>query len=351
LISLVLWASQPLVAQPGGLYIGSGGGVHIAPSTALVVAGDLYSAGTLTGQPGSELAFVGTVPQGFGASGASLGTLSSSNPTQLTVADDLLVADNVHLTGGMVMVDLNKTLTLGPTAAVTGEIAGRYVRGRVSTTRTLTGSGLQSVAGLGVLIDPQGQSLTQLRVSRHAGSAALVGSKTSIFCLWEVQPSQAIGAIDGEFSWFPDNDGTVALGQAQVWGTPLGSNAWIALTDTLNAQSRTVAVALPNLSATGMMLTVADTLGVVSVDAAGGLASILAYPNPATEALHIALPAEWPLATRASLLDMQGREVRTTLLNRTSPVAALPVADLPAGLYLLRLSCGQNQHFQQISIY
>ena len=63
-----------------------------------------------------------------------------------------------------------------------------------------------------------------------------------------------------------------------------------------------------------------------------------AYPNPATDALTIALPAG--TTANAELLDALGRPVRQQPLS--GPTSTLDLRTLPAGLYLLRLRTPQG---------
>ncbi len=69
----------------------------------------------------------------------------------------------------------------------------------------------------------------------------------------------------------------------------------------------------------------------------GAAPTAQAYPNPATDVLHLRLPAAWALPARAQLLDATGRVVRT-LPPATAPDVTVPRGTLPAGLYLLRFA-------------
>jgi hypothetical protein len=74
---------------------------------------------------------------------------------------------------------------------------------------------------------------------------------------------------------------------------------------------------------------------VVRLTKAGAVAQLQAYPNPAREAVHVKLLGSASSAP-LELYDATGRLVRT--LPAPSPETTLPLAGLPAGLYVLR--CG-----------
>lgn len=83
--------------------------------------------------------------------------------------------------------------------------------------------------------------------------------------------------------------------------------------------------------------TTARALAVVPAAAAGALALA---PNPARASATLTLPAPLPAPAAAYLLDALGREVRQWPLPAHAPTAALDLAGLLPGLYLVRVSGG-----------
>lgn len=67
------------------------------------------------------------------------------------------------------------------------------------------------------------------------------------------------------------------------------------------------------------------------------------YPNPATDNVTIALEENGDYTL--TLSDMQGREVRAVSFNDSS--YQLNVADLPAGVYILKINGDNQQRFVQ----
>jgi hypothetical protein len=63
------------------------------------------------------------------------------------------------------------------------------------------------------------------------------------------------------------------------------------------------------------------------------------YPNPTSGNLTVSWTAQ---ATRLSLMDTNGRPIRSYLLNPDTGNQAVTMDDLPAGLYWLRLECEEG---------
>ncbi|MGI4862523.1 MAG: carboxylesterase family protein [Janthinobacterium lividum] len=77
--------------------------------------------------------------------------------------------------------------------------------------------------------------------------------------------------------------------------------------------------------------------GVALAARAGTAASVIqAYPNPAQEAVQLALPADWAQLGEAELLDVAGRVVRR--FRPQAQNAQLVRGALPAGLYAVRFA-------------
>lgn len=77
------------------------------------------------------------------------------------------------------------------------------------------------------------------------------------------------------------------------------------------------------------------------------LPSFTFAPNPANSQVTISLSVDYPVAT-AVLLDLQGREIRQVGLAQGT--ATLPIADLPSGLYLLRVQTDAGSSTQKLMI-
>ncbi|UOQ73306.1 T9SS type A sorting domain-containing protein [Hymenobacter cellulosilyticus] len=74
-----------------------------------------------------------------------------------------------------------------------------------------------------------------------------------------------------------------------------------------------------------------------------------AYPNPAYEAVTVKLPAAVQ-ARPASLLDLQGRPVRTWTIPARQGEASLSLEALPAGVYLLQVQDAGGVYQQKVMV-
>ncbi|RZJ91294.1 MAG: T9SS type A sorting domain-containing protein, partial [Hymenobacter sp.] len=76
----------------------------------------------------------------------------------------------------------------------------------------------------------------------------------------------------------------------------------------------------------------------VPLAAKSGVAArtIQAYPNPAQEAVQLALPADWAQLGEAEVLDVAGRVVRR--FRPQAQTESLVRGTLPAGLYAVRFA-------------
>jgi opacity protein-like surface antigen len=97
---------------------------------------------------------------------------------------------------------------------------------------------------------------------------------------------------------------------------------------------------MPTLSVSDVLVNLRLTFGTTT--SARAAATLLAdvYPNPTTAACRVQLPSVQPASYH--LTDALGRTVRATtrLAPAADGLATLPLADLPAGIYLLHLTQG-----------
>jgi hypothetical protein len=90
-------------------------------------------------------------------------------------------------------------------------------------------------------------------------------------------------------------------------------------------------------SSVGFLASLPDATALASTPAAAALAGLAVYPNPAYGTATVRLPtglAAGPVAL--TLLDALGRSVRQQVLGSNAAEATVPLAGLPAGVYVLR---------------
>lgn len=88
--------------------------------------------------------------------------------------------------------------------------------------------------------------------------------------------------------------------------------------------------------------------GVVSAARAPQLAGVEVYPNPATDRVTVLRSHAMQVPLTATLLDALGREVRRAVI--AAPSTAVSVADVPRGVYLLRLSAPEGVLTQRLVV-
>jgi hypothetical protein len=87
----------------------------------------------------------------------------------------------------------------------------------------------------------------------------------------------------------------------------------------------------------GFLASLPDATALASTPAAAALAGLAVYPNPAHGTATVRLPtglAAGPVTL--TLLDALGRSVRQQVLGSNAAEATVPLAGLPAGVYVLR---------------
>lgn len=89
---------------------------------------------------------------------------------------------------------------------------------------------------------------------------------------------------------------------------------------------------------------VSSTLGLTDSQ----IASIKAYPNPASDLLTVANPQGLTLSSFA-LTDLNGREILNGKMNTSSQIT-IPVSDLSAGIYLLQMNTEKGSYIQKVAI-
>lgn len=263
-------AGSTITVQPGtALYVGTGGlsnqagsvltnsgtlrvdGPLTNPGTldlstgTLEVRGDFTNTGTIT--PGTSLVtFSGPADQLLTPGGSMLYQLLLNKPTAgtntLRLAGDLTVSNLLSLTNGLVNTKNGSTvstLRLPNGATLTGEAPGRYVIGALEVTRsTVVGSTLADFSS-GATINPQGNALGTVVVTRTAGLLTAGqsfgqnlgdASKQGIDLIWTVAAASqpAVGQpVQLTLSWLADNDhGLTDFSQARMWQQTADGQPW-----------------------------------------------------------------------------------------------------------------------------
>lgn len=226
------------VQNLAGSTITNGGTVQLSGN--FTNAGTLASAGTLL--------FSGTSDQTFASGAATVATLlvndiGAAGSNRLFITNDLTIGTLLNLQSGLVRTQGPAagsplyTLSLLDGASVQGEVAGRYVQGRLAVTRASVSSGSVDFTN-GLVLNPNGQNLGAVTVTRTAGlqTAGLSygtnvgGSNKSIDRVWQVLAAQApspTAPASVTLSWVrDDNNGFDPATPAQLWRAEQAAGPW-----------------------------------------------------------------------------------------------------------------------------
>jgi len=91
---------------------------------------------------------------------------------------------------------------------------------------------------------------------------------------------------------------------------------------------------------------------VLKVRESGNEIKVLTYPNPVVSDLHITLPLVWQQQRiYVQISNREGQVIFNREISRASQTESISIAQLPKGLYLVRLSDGKEDSFHKIIKY
>ena len=234
--SATLYVAGSVENKAAGILVNSGT-VHLT--------GDLTNAGTLT-SPGTLL-FAGSTNQTFSPGPATVAALTLNNSgaagaNTLRLAADLSISGALTLLNGMVRTapvgasTPLATLTLPDGATLTGEAAGRYVQGNLRAVRNAVGGTAAVAFPNSAALDPKGQNLGTVTITRTAGLLAPglsygqnTGATTKgIDRVWSVVAALPPAAfVNLALSWVADDDnGFVLSNPAQLFRAASAAGPW-----------------------------------------------------------------------------------------------------------------------------
>ena len=247
---------RPSAAHAQAIYNGPGSDLTVTDSV-LYVNGTLENAGTLlllggrlyldngdllnTGDIRAKLGAVvlaGTAPATLTLANDTLTHLRVDNTGGITLASGGLVRGGLRMAAGNLNTTAAHTLRLLPSALLQGETDAHYVRGSLAQARPLSGSAPINFSGMGVLVNPQGQSLT-LNVERRSGLGQLnysfgqnpdIPGNQGIDRIWRFSPvgPAPTAPLTFTLSWLPTNDNGNNFGASlgQVWRSTDNGTSW-----------------------------------------------------------------------------------------------------------------------------
>ena len=178
-----------------------------------------------------------------------------NTPAGVTMDTSSTVTNSLTMTSGNLNTGID-SLMLGSGATMTGEQAGRYVVGKLLTSRNV-GTGSSSFGGIGVSLNSGTDDLGSVDITRISGPsgqvvASITGASadTGIARKWIISSANPPSSgRDLGLSWVSDDDNGRTLTTAQLWKSTDGGVSWTGVGSPVNASSnRTIVQAVTSFS-------------------------------------------------------------------------------------------------------
>ncbi len=208
-------------------------------------------------------------------SGDTLHRLQLNVPSGTALGSDAVVKGALDLLSGSLNTTAAFSMRLTAAAVVNGETATRFVRGSLVQQRALSGAAPVSFGQMGVLVNPNGQSLT-LEADRRMGLGVVnystgqhlsPGVNQGIDAIWRMSTPGGVdpGApVAVTLTWFSsvDNGLTGTLNQSQVWASNDNGATWNMVGAVQDGSARQVTVNTTDLNAWYTVSTTVEPLPV-----------------------------------------------------------------------------------------
>ncbi|MBE0643582.1 MAG: hypothetical protein IH600_05845 [Bacteroidetes bacterium] len=228
LLAVLLCASGPPVTAQN-VKVMPGTTVKLDGPVSIVLQGSLTNSGTYSMSSSSILVVSNT-------SAATLSGIPEITNIVKRGEGELLLANSVEISGSVtfeegVINSGSNTVTLTPTATVTGEEGGTYLVGNLSTAQTV-GTGSTTFGGIGVTIAAGVDDIGSVTADYSSGVSAttIVGAFTSISRIWKIASTQP--PTNGRLlslTWIPDDDNGLDLTSVSVWKSTDQGSSWLAV--------------------------------------------------------------------------------------------------------------------------
>ncbi|GAB2963550.1 hypothetical protein GCM10027048_35730 [Hymenobacter coalescens] len=252
--------AQLTVTNGAVLYINGGfenkSGSTLLNNGTVEVTGDVTNAGTVDASGTGTLSLTGSANQVLSAGGASFANVLVNKPvagSEVTVPTNVTVTGQLTLTAGSVRTAATTARVILPVGAtLSGETAGRYVKGNLQMQRTGVNGNTAVTFPDGTQLAPGTNNLGTVTITRTAGlNTAGVSYGTNdygnkgIDRIWQVvasgaQPT-ASKPVTLTLSWPADDDnGNTNLTQSRVWRSAAITGPWVTQQAPVDASSRSI---------------------------------------------------------------------------------------------------------------
>ncbi|MBU1355282.1 MAG: hypothetical protein KJ620_01805 [Candidatus Edwardsbacteria bacterium] len=233
------------------IFVNNGAYLRSSSATGQIVTGVLQYAG------GSTLEYAGTSAQHTRQElQETMPNIVINNTSGVTMDTTTTVVNSLTLDNGNLNTGID-SLILGSSATLSGEQAGRYVIGKLLTSRTV-GTGSSSFGGIGVSLNSGADDLGTVNVRRISGPAGVVvasitgaNADTGITRRWNLtSDNPPSGGRSLTLSWVSDDDNGRDLTSAQLWKSLDGGSTWtVAFSPHDVSSSRSITESVTSFSA------------------------------------------------------------------------------------------------------
>ncbi len=194
--------------------------------------------------------------------GDTLHRLQLNVPSGTSLGSNAVIKGTLDLLGGHLNTTTGFALRLAPAAVVNGETATKFVRGSLVKQRPVSGAAPIDFGGMGVTLNPNGQSLT-VEADRRSGVNTLnysfgqspgVGMTPGIDNIWRfstpgnVDPAAPV-TLTVSWNSATDNGLTGALPASQLWVSNDNGTTWQKVGGLFDASSRSATFPTADLNA------------------------------------------------------------------------------------------------------
>jgi hypothetical protein len=222
----------------------------------LSTTGQIVS-GVLKYDPGSTLEYAATAAQHTRQELLqTVPNILVNNSAGVTMDTTTIVTGTLTMNNGNLNTGVD-SLILGTSATLVGEQTGRYVIGKLLTSRVV-GIGSSSFGGIGVSLNSGGDDLGTVNVRRITGPAGVVvasitgaNADTGITRRWDLtSDNPPSGGRNLTLSWVSDDDNGRDLTSAQLWKSLDGGSTWtVAFSPHDASSSRSITESVTSFSA------------------------------------------------------------------------------------------------------
>lgn len=213
-------------------------GTMLLDDANMYVSGHFSNVGTINVGT-SSIMLDGNALQEVKSGGITYNLLIINNTgSGVELKDDAAVSGLLSFSNGLLNTTDLHSLTLDPTAVVSGEANGAYAQGTLITTRNVNGTTPVTFGNMGVTIDPMTQNLGNVTITRKSGLHQLnysyfygdaAGGNKTIDRVWDIDVQNSpVQKVSLTLEWLSDNNNGININSAETIYHPTdGLTTWL----------------------------------------------------------------------------------------------------------------------------